>query len=74
MYELDTFAIYIPTYHLTTIIESISVKQTDWIIFNHKNHPRSEYDTYYGDNDDEKQINDDDENNNDDNNGDCGPV
>ena len=73
MYELDTFAIYIPTYHLTTIIESISVKQTDWIIFNHKNHPRSEYDTD-GDNDDEKQINDDDENNNDDNNGDCGPV
>ena len=54
MYELDTLAIYIPTYHLTTIIESISVKQTDWIIFNHKNHPRSEYDTYYGDNDDEK--------------------
>ena len=53
MYELDTFAIYIPTYHLTTIIESISVKQTDWIIFNHKNHPRSEYDTD-GDNDDEK--------------------
>ena len=53
MYELDTFAIYIPTYHLTTIIESISVKQTDWIIFKRKNHPQSEYDTD-GDNDDEK--------------------